>query len=51
MGIELGISVDTRLLCDNPAQDIVKFAREDDLIVMANRGKKGINQFLSGSVS
>ncbi len=34
-----------------PAQEIVKYAKDDDLIIMASHSKKGIDKFILGSVS
>ena len=35
----------------NPAEEIVKFSQETDLIVMASHNKKGIDRLILGSVS
>ena len=35
----------------NPADEIVKFTNEEDLIVMASRNRKGLDKFVLGSVS
>jgi len=51
IGESTQIPVSTYLMEGVPAEEIVKFAKEDDLIVMASRGKKGLNKFLLGSVS
>ena len=34
-----------------PAQEIVKYVKDDDLIIMASHSKKGIDKFILGSVS
>ncbi|RLF28725.1 MAG: hypothetical protein DRN08_04855 [Thermoplasmata archaeon] len=49
--VGVGVNVTTRLVVGVPADEIVKFVRDDDLIVMASHGKKGIDRFLLGSVS
>lgn len=46
-----GVNVSTKLMLGKPAEEIVKFTKEDDLIVMASHGKEGFNKFLLGSVS
>lgn len=46
-----GINVNTELMLGRPAEEIVKYTNEDDLIVMASQGKVGFNKFLLGSVS
>ena len=46
-----GIKVSTELMKGFPADEIVKYVNEDDLIVMASHGKEGFNKFLLGSVS
>lgn len=51
IGEEIGIKLETELISGNPAEEIVKFTNEDDLIIMANHGKKGIDRFMLGSVS
>jgi len=51
IGQEAGIKIETELVSGSPAEEIVKFANEDDLIIMANHGRKGIDRFMLGSVS
>jgi len=51
IGEEVGVKVETEIICGKPAEEIVKFAKEDDLIIMPNTIKKGIDRILSGSVS
>jgi len=51
IGQEVGVDIETVLITGNPAEEIVKFAKEDDLIIMANHGRKGIDRFMLGSVS
>ena len=46
-----GVKVKTELKLGKPADEIVKFTNDDDLIVMASSGKEGFNKFLLGSVS
>lgn len=46
-----GVPTTTKLTAGAPAAEIVKFVRDDDLIIMASKGKKGFNKFLLGSVS
>jgi len=49
---EYQISAETQLLIGKPSQEIIKFAKEDDLIIMAYHDKtKGIDKFLISSVS
>lgn len=36
---------------DAPAEEIIKYAEEDDLIIMASHSKKGLDRFILGSVS
>jgi nucleotide-binding universal stress UspA family protein len=36
---------------DAPAEEIIRYAKDDDLIVMASHSKKGMERFLLGSVS
>ena len=44
-------NVSTTFKLGNPAEEIVNFVDEEDLIVMASHGKKGLNKFILGSVS
>lgn len=48
---EQGVTTTTRLTAGAPADEIVKFVKDDDLIVMASQGRKGFNKFFLGSVS
>lgn len=48
---EQGVRTTTKLTAGAPAEEIVKFVKDDDLIIMASKGKKGFNKFLLGSVS
>lgn len=48
---EQGVITTTKLAAGAPATEIVKFVKDDDLIVMASKGRKGFNKFLLGSVS
>ncbi len=36
---------------DSPAEEIIKYVMDDDLIVMASHSKKGMARFILGSVS
>jgi nucleotide-binding universal stress UspA family protein len=36
---------------ENPADEIIKYAMDDDLIVMASHSKKAMERFILGSVS
>jgi len=48
---EQGVMTTTKLASGAPAIEIVKYVKDDDLIVMASQGKKGFNKFFLGSVS
>ena len=49
---EFGVKIEAELVTGNPAEEIVKFVKDDDLIIMAHHEKKmGIDQFMVGSVS
>src|SRR4030043_1459758 len=48
---EQGVPTTTKLAAGAPAIEIVKFVKDDDLIVMASKGRKGFNKFFLGSVS
>ncbi len=45
------IKIDTQLITGKPAEEIVKFAKEGDLIIMGNQDRsRGINKVLNTSV-
>jgi nucleotide-binding universal stress UspA family protein len=46
-----GVQTTTKLSAGSPAIEIVKYVKDDDLIVMASQGRKGFNKFFLGSVS
>jgi nucleotide-binding universal stress UspA family protein len=48
---EQGVPTTTKLAAGAPASEIIKFVKDDDLIVMASKGRKGFNKFFLGSVS
>lgn len=48
---EQGVVTTTKLAAGAAASEIVRFVKDDDLIVMASQGRKGFNKFLLGSVS
>jgi nucleotide-binding universal stress UspA family protein len=50
IGEEVGAKIETELISGNPAEEIVKYAKEDDLIIMANSCKKGFNRFFLGNL-
>lgn len=52
IGAEMGVTLETEIISGNPAEEIVRFVNDDDLIIMAHHEKKvGIDQFMVGSVS
>lgn len=52
IGEEFGVKLNTQLVVGKPAEEIVKLAKEDDLIIMAYHDKtKGIDRVLDKSVS
>lgn len=52
IGSEFGITLDTELISGNPVEEILKFANEDDLLILGDHGKKrGVERFILGSVS
>ena len=46
-----GVNAITELMLGSPAEEIVKFTEENDLIVMASHSRGGFNKLLLGSVS
>ena len=52
IGEEFGIKLETQLIIGKPAEEIVKFAKENDLIIMAHHDKiKGLDKFMVSSIS
>lgn len=49
---EFGVKIETQLVIGKPAEEIVKFAQENDLIIMAHHDKTvGLDRVMLGSVS
>ncbi len=49
---EFGVKIETELIIGKPAEEIVKFVKHDDLIIMAHHDKSiGINKAIDKSVS
>ena len=49
---EFGVKIETQLVIGKPAEEIVKFAKENDLIIMAHHDKTvGLDKVMLGSVS
>jgi len=47
-----GVKIETQLITGKPAEEIVKFANKDDLIIMAHHDRtKGIDKAMEKSVS
>ena len=40
IGDEFGVTLETELITGNPAEEIVKFADENDLLILGDHGKK-----------
>jgi len=53
LGNPQGVAVDTVLLAGYPAEEILDFAKENeiDIIVMGSLGRTGLERYLMGSVS
>jgi nucleotide-binding universal stress UspA family protein len=49
---EFGVKIETQLIIGKPAEEIVKFAKENDLIIMGHHDKtRGLDKVLVNSVS
>jgi len=52
IGEEFGVKLETQLIIGKPAEEIVKFAKENDLIILGHHDKtKGIDKVMVSSVS
>jgi len=49
---EFGVKIETQLIIGKPAEEIVKHAKENDLIILGHHEKtKGLDKFMMGSIS
>lgn len=49
---EFGVKIETQLIVGKPGEEIVKYAKEDDLIIMAQHDKtRGFDKVMEKSVS
>jgi nucleotide-binding universal stress UspA family protein len=49
---KLGVEINTELITGKPAEEIIKFARDDDLIIIAHHDRtKGFDKVIEKSVS
>ena len=49
---EFGIKIETQLIVGKPAEEIVKFAKENDLIIMVHHDRaKGLDKVIGSNVS
>ena len=51
IGEKVGLKVEKKIIRGIPYEEIIKFAKKEDLIVMGNKGKTGIERVLIGSVA
>ena len=51
LGKQMGINVSKKLVEGHPAEEIIKKANEDDLIVIGSKGKTALDRLLLGSVA
>jgi nucleotide-binding universal stress UspA family protein len=51
MGPQMGVTVSKKLVDGHPAEEIIKEAKEDDLIVIGNKGRTALDRLLMGSVA
>jgi nucleotide-binding universal stress UspA family protein len=50
-GKQRGVKISKELVEGHPAEEIIKEAKEDDLIVMGSKGRTGLDRLLIGSVA
>jgi nucleotide-binding universal stress UspA family protein len=49
---DIGVNMDTQLIVGKPAEEIVKFAKDDDLIIIAHHDRsRGFDKVMEKSVS
>jgi nucleotide-binding universal stress UspA family protein len=51
LGKEMGVKVLTKHVDGHPTEEIIKEAKEDDLIVIGSKGKTALDRLLLGSVA
>jgi len=51
MGKQMGVNVSKKLVDGHPAEEIIKEAQEDDLIVIGSKGRTALDRLLMGSVA
>ncbi len=51
LGEQQGVNVFKRIVDGHPADEIIKAAHEDDLIVIGSKGRTGLDRLLMGSVA
>jgi nucleotide-binding universal stress UspA family protein len=51
MGKQMGVNVSEKLVDGHPAEEIIKEAQEDDLIVIGSKGRTALDRLLMGSVA
>lgn len=47
----MGVNVSEKLVDGHPAEEIIKEAQEDDLIVIGSKGRTALDRLLMGSVA
>ena len=50
-GEQMGVIISKKLVEGHPAEEIIKEAKEDDLIVIGSKGRTGLDRLLMGSVA
>jgi len=52
IGDEFGVKIETELITGKPAEEIVKYAQKDDLIVISQHDRtKGIDKYIEENIS
>jgi len=51
IGKEIGLNVIKKIVYGIPYEEIIKFSEKNDLIVMGNKGKTGLEKILIGNVA
>ena len=50
-GKKMGITIVAKIVHGTPYEEIIKFSKKNDLIVMGNKGKTGLEKILIGGVA
>lgn len=51
LGKKMGVDILKKIVDGHPAEEIIKEAKKNDLIILGDKGKTGLNRLLIGSIA